>query len=364
MKSISKGFKQILNAIGDLVFVKGTDSKIRWANQAFCNFYGLTNEQILGMKNPLFNSSDQAKKLLADDVQIFQSGKSLDLAEVIATRADGAVRVFHTVMTPIFDAEKKIIMIIGISRDITEQKMAETDLKADRDRAITSSKMASLGEMAGGVAHEINTPLATLALLAGQCEDMLNEPSLDIELLKKNILKIDKTTKKIAKIISGLRNFSRDGKNDPMVNTRVGDIIEDTLSFSTEKIVSSGCKISVVHENPNLVAYCRATEISQVLLNLLCNSYDAISDLSEKWIIIESKVVGNFIELSVTDSGAGISESTCKKIFMPFFTTKENGKGTGLGLSISKRILETHNGAIFVDHSCPNTRFVMQIPLS
>lgn len=330
---IAESFGQILDAMGDLVLVKGPDSRLLWANQAFCEFYGMSNSQLKGIIDATFREPDHTQKFVKDDTQVFTTGKILDIPEEGVNRFDGTVRIFHTVKTPIFDANKNVIMTVGVSRDITDRKIADESLRIERERFITSSKMAILGEMAGGVAHEINTPLTTLSLLAGQCEDALNDVPPNAEILKSNIVKIEKTTKKIAKIISGLRTFSRDGKNDPLVKTKVSEIIEDTLAFSRAKIVADGCKITVVHENIDLVAYCRATEISQVLLNLLSNSNDATATLLKKWIVIESKRVGGEIEISVTDSGTGLSESQCQKIFAPFYTTKETGKGTGLAES-------------------------------
>ena len=107
---------------------------------------------------------------------------------------------------------------------------------------------------------------------------------------------------------------------------------------------------------------CRATQISQVLLNLLNNACDAIRDLPEKWIRIgyEESVAG--FELSVTDSGTGIDRAILDKLFQPFFTTKGVNVGTGLGLSISKGIAESHGGSLEYDSSCPNTRFILSLP--
>lgn len=352
----SESYEQILDAIGDMVLVKGPSSRLLWANKAFCEYYGMTNEQLEGLIDAPFSAPDHTQNFVKDDTKVFESGKILDIPEEPVNRHDGAVRIFHTVKSPIFDSENKVAMTVGISRDITD-RMVESE------RLVSSSKMASLGEMAGGIAHEINTPLAALILLAGQCNDLLNEPHPDVEQLIKNVATIENTTKKIAKIISGLRAFSRDGKNDPLSMTRVADIIEDTLAFAKEKMRAASITLSVNHADTNLAVRCRATEISQVVLNLLNNSQDAIVGTENRWIHIETKAQNNNVEISITDSGAGISKEQCEKIFEPFFTTKKLKKSTGLGLSISKCILEAHEGSIFVDQACPNTRVVLQLPL-
>ena len=110
-----------------------------------------------------------------------------------------------------------------------------------------------------------------------------------------------------------------------------------------------------------LVANCRAVEISQVLLNLIGNAVDAVEDAQDKWLKIAVLDLGPFIEIAVTDSGRGISEAARKKLFQPFFTTKEIGKGTGLGLSISQGIMVAHKGEIRFDLNSPHTRFVVRL---
>ena len=108
---------------------------------------------------------------------------------------------------------------------------------------------------------------------------------------------------------------------------------------------------------------CRAGEIVQVLLNLLNNAYDAISESSEKWIKVELKKEPKSIAIWVTDSGGGIPTEVQKKIMQPFFTTKEVGKGTGLGLSISRGIIESHHGQLILDTSSANTCFIIKLPI-
>jgi signal transduction histidine kinase len=116
---------------------------------------------------------------------------------------------------------------------------------------------------------------------------------------------------------------------------------------------------------PGVVLLCRPTQISQVILNLLNNAFDAVKALNEKWVLLEVACLGtDWIQIRVTDSGAGIAESLATKIMEPFFTTKEIGKGTGLGLSISKGIVETHGGRFFLDRSFTHTSFVIEFPVS
>ncbi|MEQ1722907.1 MAG: DAHL domain-containing protein [Pseudobdellovibrio sp.] len=229
---------------------------------------------------------------------------------------------------------------------------------------IASAKMSALGEMAGGVAHEINNPLAVISIRAEQLRDCIDEDNINKEFFIKSLDAINKTTDRIAKIVSGLRFFARDGSNMPFVQSSVGSIIEDTFGFCSEKFKSNGVEIKFDAESCTYLSLdCRPIEISQVVLNLLNNSFDAIQDLPKKWVQLEvNDYDSTHIAISVSDSGSGIDKSIQDNIMQPFFTTKEIGKGTGLGLSISSGIVQSHNGKLYIDNNCENTKFVILLP--
>jgi C4-dicarboxylate-specific signal transduction histidine kinase len=175
---------------------------------------------------------------------------------------------------------------------------------------------------------------------------------------------IKDTVNRIAKIVGGLQFFARDGKSAGAQTILISKLIEETLSFCSERFINYGVQLDIVKNESYYAAQieCREVEMSQVLLNLLNNAFDAIEGLKEKWIRIEVSEKGQYIEISVTDSGHGISQDIRGKIMQPFFTTKEVGKGTGLGLSISTGIMASHQGKIYIDNSCPNTKFTIVIP--
>jgi C4-dicarboxylate-specific signal transduction histidine kinase len=176
------------------------------------------------------------------------------------------------------------------------------------------------------------------------------------------LTRVSKTVTRIAVIVQGLRTFSRDASNDKFSSASLSEVIHSTLSLCQEKFRSKDIAVSIDIDPPNLTALCQQVQISQVLLNLLNNSCDAILPLQDKWIKISATVGGLGVRLSVTDSGNGIKKEIDDKIFNPFFTTKEVGKGTGLGLSISRGIMEAHHGKISLNPKCANTCFVIELP--
>ncbi len=225
-----------------------------------------------------------------------------------------------------------------------------------------SAKMSALGEMAGGIAHEINSPLAIITVRANQLERLLGRNALTPELLHQETQLIATTAKRIGEIIKGLRVFARVGDKDPFETSSVAAIIEDALVLCQNRFETHGIELRVSEIPPDLEISCRAVQIVQVIFNLLNNAYDAVESLGEKWIQVAVLDLVDQVEISVTDSGSGIPEEVQPRIMLPFFTTKEVGKGTGLGLSISKGIIESHFGALSLDTSSKNTCFVVRLP--
>ena len=239
----------------------------------------------------------------------------------------------------------------------------ETIIK-QQQTLISTAKLSSLGEMAGGIAHEINTPLAVIGMRVEQLQECIEDGSAGKDDLLIGLSVIQVTTDRIARIIRGLRFFAREGKSSPTSMTSVNKIVYDTLSFCQEKFSNNGVSVEIkLEEDKNLEIDCRPIEISQILLNLLNNSYDAIGELDiKKWIRIEVVDRSDFVEISITDCGQGIPAHVRDKLMQPFFTTKEIGKGTGLGLSISRGIAQSHNGKFYYDVHAPNTCFTLMLP--
>jgi len=254
-----------------------------------------------------------------------------------------------------FNSNQKPTHMMGIVIDITKRKATE-------ERLLHSAKMSSLGEMAGGVAHEINTPLSIIAMITSKLHGEVKTGNFDRSRTLKSLETAEKTVFRIAAIINGLRYFSRDGSKDPFKSISVNNLLDETLSFCRERFKNHGVDLQLPNGIDNLQLECRPVEISQVLLNLLNNAYDAACGAQNKWVAIEVRDSGAMIELSVSDSGSGIQPQIRDKIMQPFFTTKGVGKGTGLGLSISIGIIESHKGTLVLDPTAEHTRFIVKLP--
>lgn len=249
--------------------------------------------------------------------------------------------------------------IICFAIDIHNETMLANAQRESQGRLIQSAKMASLGEMAGGISHEINNPLAIIVGKTDLMLDRLARGPIATDVLLKDLAKLKDTAFRISKIIRGLRAFARSGENDPFNPSMITPLVEDSLELCRERFRHSGVDLRVDLSYDAEIA-CRPSQISQVVLNLLNNGFDAVQGSANAWIEIKTELRGNAAAIIVTDSGLGIPPHVLTRLMEPFFTTKAVNKGTGLGLSISKSLIEDHGGTLTYDASCPNTRFVIQ----
>ena len=224
---------------------------------------------------------------------------------------------------------------------------------------IKTSRLASVGQVASGIAHEINNPLTVILGQVKKIKRTNNEQTPDDS--KKSLEKISEMCERIVKIINGLKFISRDGDIDSSTEFSVLDVLDTVKTLTEMKINSQNIDFTIEIDEGVDKAWGKEVQISQVIVNLLNNSADAIIDQDNKWIKI--KVINGEEKLTfeVTDSGASIPDQIVDKMMDPFFTTKEIGKGTGLGLSISKGIVENHGGELFYNSKSIHTQFIFTI---
>lgn len=282
----------------------------------------------------------------------------------------------------------------NISLASTNEALKESmdELKNAQEQLLQAEKMASLGQLTAGIAHEINNPInfvsANIAPLKEDLADILRvlvcydkivkekfqeKEFLEIKKLKEDVqydLTIREVTKlltgiedgarRTSEIVKGLRNFSRADQN-VFRKTNLNECLESTLTLLHSSYKN---RIEIVKKYGDIPEVdCFPGQINQVLMNILSNAIQAIPDKGS--IQIGTRVVGDMVKISVKDSGSGMSDEVRKKIYDPFFTTKEIGKGTGLGLYISYGIIEKHSGKIEVFSSVgEGTEFVITMPIN
>ncbi|MFU8818643.1 MAG: two-component system sensor histidine kinase NtrB [Desulfurivibrio sp.] len=323
--------KTILDVTPDLVALQDENMVYLAANKAFCGHLGREEEQIIGKTDFDLLSAEQADQNYHEDMQIILS--RVPLSKEIMTKGRQGKKWHHVVKVPVVENER-IIGLLSTSRDITV-------IKQYQEKLIHSQKMEDLGRLAGGVAHEINTPLS---IILGYSQLLLKDIPPD-DPVAQDVAIIEKQTQACRKIVADLLSFSRgtDQAREQMdINEsirEVANLVEHIFRQNRITILQSmDDQIPPIHGNRE--------RLRQVWMNLLNNAADAIG--SDGSIQIKTKLCAHRRRLvvSVADTGSGIDEHELDKIFEPFFTTKPVDKGTGLGLSVTFGIIKDHGGRI------------------
>lgn len=361
-----KNYKKIVPAVNEMSAISVTDleGKIIFINEKFKKLSGYSKKELIGKTHKLINSNTHSKLFFKNLWSQLKSG-NVWVGQLKNISRKGDIYWLQSYISPIKDNKGKIKSYFAIQFEITDQKLVEEALAKENAKNIHLTRLATLGEMAAGIAHEINNPLAIIDGFVGSAQNRLRGgKNLEEEIPRiiDNLSKVKKQVERITKIISGLMAFSSAEDRQNFNINNLGDIVKAVEVFCLERAKSMGINFKTNIQDVSFK--CSAIQMEQAFLNLINNSLDAVSALEERWIYIESFLEGDFIKIQITDSGGGIPGSVADKIMEPFFTTKEVGKGTGLGLSIAKGIVEGHGGEIYLNDKSKNTQFVITLPLN
>ncbi|MBD64266.1 MAG: hypothetical protein CME62_03610 [Halobacteriovoraceae bacterium] len=244
---------------------------------------------------------------------------------------------------------------------LEKQLALEKQLQEEKLKSIQSAKLASLGEMAAGISHEINNPLSLLRGRIDMLKDMSEQMDLENNQIDEFLKSAIKSTDRINKIIQSMKNLSRMKDEVEYSEFQLIDVVEDVKTLVIHRLKQYQIELKIEMSAFNVVA--DKSEISQVFLNLINNAIDAIESLDHPlWIKVKSEEKDNEYLVHVIDSGSGIPQDIADKLFLPFFTSKDVGKGTGLGLSLSKNLMNRNQGELYYNDQAQNTCFTVVFP--
>ncbi|WP_316896651.1 ATP-binding protein [Pseudodesulfovibrio indicus] len=325
--------RTILDVTPDRVSLIDSTMRYRGCNKSFAESVGLSLAEVDGKTDfDLFPEAEAEERHMAAR-DILQSGRRLDTQVMVETA--GGERWYHVVCIPVLSEDGRIGGLLRTDRDITDIKRYENQL-------IQAQKMESLGLLAGGVAHEINTPLG---IILGYAQLLQEDVPADSQ-IHQDLAIIEKQTQVCKKIVADLLGFSRQtqsAKREMCFNNSVMEavsLVRHTLELDKVAIVTQlDDRYPIIYGDPE--------KLKQVWINLLTNARDAMGG-QPGTILIRTRLdtPGGIVSLWVADNGSGIAEDALKKIFDPFYSTKAVDKGTGLGLSVSFGIIEDHGGEI------------------
>ncbi len=340
---------KILNNTQSLILVADTVGLISYANRRWRDS-GFEQRALLG--RPLLElAAPGFVRPLADAFQSTLRGAPVDNLELQLVRGQGGTGQFSVNLSPMRDEQGNINSIVVLMTDITDSTVL-------RDKLIHAEKMAAVGHLVSGVAHEVNNPLTAIL---GFADLLMENPDLP-ESARKDLRVILQEAQRTKQIVQNLLSFARQmppQRNPVQLNT----ILRRTIQLRSYDFTSHGVEVieHLDEELPDVMG--DAHQLQQVFLNILNNAYDAVHEVGRPARIeIMSTKAGNAVEVSFRDNGPGISNPD--RIFDPFFTTKEVGKGTGLGLSICYGIVREHGGEILCHNNSDGqgATFVVRLP--
>ncbi len=350
---------------------------IEYVNPHFTRLTGYTLREALGQNPRILKTGDLPAEVYKHLWETITRGDDWS-GEFQNKKKNGEFFWEKALISPIRDSKGKITHYLAVKEDITGLKKAEGELNRMRGQLIQADKLATLGEMATGMAHEINQPLGGIALVAASFRKFMEKKVLSEDKLEAGLRDIDASIKRMTQTIDHIRVYARQGTLE-FQNMDLPSTIDAALTLMGEQLRVHGIEVvkKIDPALPQIVG--EAHQLEQVWINLISNARDAMDD-KEKQISTGKLAIADyrkvltitvgrsqeprFLSVVFSDTGMGMSAEQQKKIFDPFFTTKEVGKGTGLGLSISQGIIQRHNGKIEVSTRVgEGTSFMVSLPL-
>ncbi len=364
-RDLLKELSDIKFALDESAIVAITDQsgRITFVNDKFCRISKYTREELLGEDHRIINSGYHSKEFINELWKTIANGK-IWRGEIRNRAKDGSFYWVDTTIVPFLNKQGKPYQYIAIRYDITEQKRTEEHL-------LRAQRMESIGTLAGGIAHDLNNILSPILMSVDmlQMNDLEEETNRWLNVIKEN-------AERGADLVKQVLTFAR-GMKGERISVQLKHIIKDLIKVLKETLPKS-INVKFDIETDLWTISADPTQIHQVLMNMCINARDAMPlggnlTIAAKNIYLDQHYArmnfeteaGNYVLLTISDTGAGISEEIKSRIFDPFFTTKEIGKGTGLGLAMAQTIVKSHAGFINV-YSEPDkgTKFSVYLPVA
>ena len=332
----------------DLITIADLDGRIEYANSAFCNAVGYPLHEVLSAPTAQFMSLESPFDPAPE--RLNENGVRQDT--IARRRKDGTTFPSSTSLIALVDEGGKTRHTVSVERDITQEK-------ALRDQLIHSERLAAVGQLISGVAHELNNPLQSVM---GYAELLLDaerreEPRRDLEHIRSEAARA-------AKIVRNLLAFVRRSGTERVV-VNINELVQTTLALRSYELKLRSIAVEEQYATDAPLVSVNREEIQQVLLNLVVNAEHAMTAAhSAGHLILRTQIIDQNVEIEVQDDGPGVPEALRGRIFEPFFTTKEVGQGTGLGLSIAHGIAESHGGRLQLSSTGAGACFQLVLPLT
>ncbi|NOX56306.1 MAG: PAS domain-containing protein [Planctomycetes bacterium] len=339
-------YRSLVETLPLYVFRKDLRGRITFCNSRMAQLLGLAPEEVIGKTDFDLYPEELAAKYHADDQRVLTTGTAIEVEEKHFAEEAGP-RWVRVVKTPLRDSRGNVIGVQGMFWDITEQIRTQEKLQEREEQLAHAARLATMGELVAGVAHEMAQPLAAIANFAGACTTRLAGLSEIPDEVLSWLGRIGDEVQRAGSILARLRTFAR--RTRPHLTLHdLRDIVQQAVELMAFEVRRRGITLTVQLPQRNQPVVVDAIQVQQVLVNLLQNACDAVEGLepSRCHIQVSMSDEPDTIQVSVADAGRGLPPDTDPaQLFETFFTTKPSG--TGMGLAISRRIIESHGGRIW-----------------
>jgi len=343
--------QKILNTTQSMILVLDTAGLISYANRR-CFESGYREDELIGHRLVDWVEASQRDDFEAA-LETTANGHQVENLELRVRRSDSSMGHFSISLSPMRDEQNAVNSVVVVMTDITDAVLLQAKLAH-------SEKMATIGRLVSGVAHEVNNPLAAIL---GFTDLLLENPQVPVN-AREDLQIILRETQRTKDIVQDLLSFARQRPVQREL-VHVNAVLRQTVKLRSYDFASHGVEVKEEFDEKLAPALGDSQQLQQVFLNILNNAYDAVQDAGQRGqIIIRTRQHGESIEVAVTDNGTGITDP--HRIFDPFYTTKQAGKGTGLGLSICYGIVRAHSGEILCWNNAerPGSTFVVRVPIA
>ncbi|MBT7067800.1 MAG: PAS domain S-box protein, partial [Verrucomicrobia bacterium] len=353
-----------IDQAAEAIVVTDTDATIQYTNPAFETISGYTQEEAIGLNPRVLQSGKHDSAFYEDLWKTLCSGDTWH-GRFVNRRKDGALYEEDAVISPVHDAQGRLINYVAVKRDISKEVALESQLRQ-------AQKLDSMGTLASGVAHEINNLIMGIMGYAELIRDAVGQQSEIVDMADA----IMGQTNRVRDIVKNLLHFARAEEPSRRDDVTVSEMVEGAASLIRTVMRHDAIELAIDVPSDLPTVRCNSQQIQQVVMNLLTNSRDALNmkypqrqrdpnkkiTVSGREIELES---GRGVRITVEDMGSGLPEHVRERMFDPFFTTKPQDKGTGLGLSISHGIVGEHERKLHVESEIGQwTRFHIDLPLA
>ena len=367
LQSIQSRTQLLFQNMKDGMLVLNPQLQVTMSNPSACKLFGLSHEQLVSTKlSELLFLNERNRLISPEDLPFIQAHTRQEEVRDSVVRyqqPDGAMVWLTMTAVPLADSKlherHSILLTIHDTTDAKRSQLVSVERQARKE---VLAKLTAMGEMAAGVAHEINNPLAIILGKVYTVEKFL-QTQRSSEPVEVSLSKISQAVERIKKVVQALQAFATGGEQDPFQSTDLTHVVKEVMNQHQKRLSEQKIQIQLDLE-ANLNFDCRPNQLVQCLQHLVENSCDAIERQSDRWIRIWARSAHQSLVLTISDSGPGIPEEIREHVMEPFFTTKAPGMGTGLGLSIARGLISSHMGRIWLDSSAVHTTFVVELPLA